>query len=509
MRVLGRVRLSRSTEESTSVERQREVIRRWADSEGHEVIGWAVDDGVSGSVDPFKTPEFGPWLTDPERIDSFDAIAVWKLDRLSRSSIHTHALFGWLEEHGKQLVSMTEDFDLGSWQGQMMAGLMSSIAKGELEQIRARQVASRRKLRENGRWPGGQFPFGYKPVVNPDGAGYVLAVDETAEATIREIVADVLDGRGVGYAVRRLNESGTLIPAEHRKSLRGKKPDRSKRWQQQTVRQILRSPSLLGHQTVRGQTIRDDSGDPVLIGEPLVSLDEFERLRALLTPTKGKPRTRVEPWPLAGVVVCYGCRRPLHHDRTVQHRTTKAGEPVSYTYDYLRHPAEAERGPDCTTTPIPEDYAAKLVEEVFLDDVGELEAVERVWVAGDSKDDQIRAAVAALDDLTAMIGTMSSETAKRRLQAQIAAKDAELAELEAAPRTEAHWEHRPLGQTYREIWHGASDSERRDLLLRSGITVGLRIDTGGDRRTKHEPGATYSAIHVPDDLRERLAARRS
>ncbi len=67
LRVLGRIRLSRDADETgTSVERQREAIEQWSAMHGHTVIAWAVDSGVSGSVDPFETPEMGPWLTPVE-----------------------------------------------------------------------------------------------------------------------------------------------------------------------------------------------------------------------------------------------------------------------------------------------------------------------------------------------------------------------------------------------------------------------------------------------------------
>ena len=46
--VLGRIRLSRATDESTSPERQREVMDSWAKSNDHEVVGWAEDLDVSG-----------------------------------------------------------------------------------------------------------------------------------------------------------------------------------------------------------------------------------------------------------------------------------------------------------------------------------------------------------------------------------------------------------------------------------------------------------------------------
>ncbi len=57
---LGRVRLSVHTDESTSVERQREKnIEQWATMHGHRIVGWAEDIDVSGKVSPFDTPQFG------------------------------------------------------------------------------------------------------------------------------------------------------------------------------------------------------------------------------------------------------------------------------------------------------------------------------------------------------------------------------------------------------------------------------------------------------------------
>ena len=110
MRVLGRLRLSRSTEESTSIERQREVIAQWANANGHTVVGWAQDIDVSGSVDPFDTPALGPWLND--RAPEFDIVACWKLDRLGRNAIQLSKLFVWDQAHDKIIVSCSESIDL-------------------------------------------------------------------------------------------------------------------------------------------------------------------------------------------------------------------------------------------------------------------------------------------------------------------------------------------------------------------------------------------------------------
>ena len=94
----------RSTVESTSIERQREIIQQWCDANSHAVVGWASDVDVSGSVDPFETPDLGKWLG--QRASEFDIVACWKLDRLGRNAIQLNKLFGWCKEHDKTVVSL-------------------------------------------------------------------------------------------------------------------------------------------------------------------------------------------------------------------------------------------------------------------------------------------------------------------------------------------------------------------------------------------------------------------
>ena len=61
------------------------MITQWADANDNAVIGWAEDTDISGSIDPFETPQLGDWLNN--RAPEFDVIATWKLDRLSRNAI--------------------------------------------------------------------------------------------------------------------------------------------------------------------------------------------------------------------------------------------------------------------------------------------------------------------------------------------------------------------------------------------------------------------------------------
>jgi site-specific DNA recombinase len=247
MRVLGRLRLSRSTEESTSNARQREMITQWAAVNDHTVIGWAEDTDVSGSLDPFDSPQLGDWLGN--RAPEFDVIACWKLDRLSRNAIKLNHLFGWCLEHDKTVVSCSESIDLSKPVGRLIANVIGFLAEGELEAIRDRQRGSKAKLRELGRWSGGKVPYGYT-AVPLDGGGWSLEVDKDAAAVIRRIVDEFLDGRPLAHIAKGLNADG-IPPSE---VYRGRSSGES--WHVSSIRNKLRSKSLLGYVHHQGETVR-------------------------------------------------------------------------------------------------------------------------------------------------------------------------------------------------------------------------------------------------------------
>ncbi|WP_454040032.1 recombinase family protein [Corynebacterium afermentans] len=89
--------MSRLTDESTSLERQRELFQKWADQNGHEVVAWAEDVDVSGSVSPFDAPDLGKYLTE-DGAREWDVLAAWKLDRLARKAINMNKLFEWIRD---------------------------------------------------------------------------------------------------------------------------------------------------------------------------------------------------------------------------------------------------------------------------------------------------------------------------------------------------------------------------------------------------------------------------
>lgn len=474
-RVLGRIRLSRLTEESTSAARQRDLIEQWADMNGHTVVGYAEDLDVSGSIDPFAAPALAPWFREDRRHE-WDILVAWKLDRYGRDSIRLNKLFGWCIENGKTLVSTSEGIDLGTPVGRLIANVIAFLAEGELEAIRERTKASRRKLLETGRWPGGRIPYGLRPVQVPEG-GWKLAVHPEHAKVIRGIVDEVIGGAAIGAVVDRLNDRGLPAP-------------RGGKWTDNTVWKMLTAKYMIGHATYEGRSIRDDHGLPVLNAEPILSQQRWNDLQAAVqlrkTPEESKRTKNVSP--LLGVALCKVCESRMVH-RTY-YRDTGKGE-----YRYYH----------CPNKHFPQIVAEDLEEilgETFLHELGEHKVCERVFIQAENHQIELEEANRAVDELTALVGTMTSDTLRKRLTEQLRALDFRVSELEKLPTREARWEYRETDKTYREEWETADTEQRRQLLLRSGITA--RVAVNG--KTRATPGAVDFELRIPDDVRERLGA---
>lgn len=479
LRVLGRVRLSRDREESTSIERQREVIESWALAHGHSVIGWAEDLDVSGSVRPFDTPGLGPWF---DKLEQWDILATWKLDRLGRNAIQLSELFGWMQTNNRTLVSCSESIDLSTWAGRMLAGVIAGLAEGELEAIRERTRASRAKLREAARWPGGKPPYGYR-AVPLDGGGWTLAVDPEAAEVVRRIVRDLANGATLTGEARTLTGEGIYTPGDHYRAQRGLQP-LGRSWSTTPLRNLLSSPALLGRAHHNGEIVRDDDGMPAQLGEPLLDLEDWDAVQAILSGNREarKDARRSAGSLLTGLAYCLVCGGILHHDLNTVKRPGR-------TYEYRYYRCKNRDAPQ-----LPADELEGLAEEEFLHQLGDREIRERVWVPGDDNQQALAEAVRAVDELSAAAGRATSATMRARLQRQLDALDSRIADLEQAPARESRWEWRSTGGTYREAWQQADAEGKRELLIRSGITFGAQaIGPKGSKAREFE-------IRIPPEI---------
>lgn len=477
--VLGAVRLSRLTEESTSPARQRERIEWWTGGQDAELVHVCEDLDVSGAVDPFERASLGQWLSD-QPPQEWDTLVAWKLDRISRSSMDTERLLRWCLDRDKRIVAVDDGIDTSTQMGQVWVKLASIFAEVERNAIKERTAKGKAKLRETGRWSGEAVHYGFK--VEDRGSGWYLIHDEPAVAVIRDVVRRIMDGASVGAVAEYLTEQGVKTPRDRQRELRGK-PVQGKPWNPQTLSKLLASRTLLGYTTYKGEP------DPeVLKAEPILTTREFQDLQKVLDKRRFKHRTHrtQKTSPLLGVAFCAECLSQMY-----QRSQTINGKPYRYYYCGNKH-GQSVRA----------DELEQILEDELRNQIGDVEIYEDVYVPGTGAAEDLEAAVFALDELTDAMGRASSRTARERLSERISALDKRIADLEALPHEPARTERRPTGQTYGEALEGYDLEQRRTLLQRLGVSV--RVLLTGKGRGPGQGGVFRFELDVPSEILERL-----
>ena len=255
-------RLSVTSEESVSIERQIEAAQKYAEARGWKVAGTFVDDGVSASHNkPEDRPGWGELLGSPQK---YGAVVIWKVDRLARRTLDFLHAAEALRKRNAGIVAVEDPVDMTTAQGRAFATMLAVFAELEAEGISARVKHARVKLLRDGRVVGGTVPYGWQNVRNPDGSGLVVAQDPDRIAYVRGMVERVQRGNTIYSVVQWLDEVGAPTPKTslaYRNAM-AKRAERnepvcslqqwvaengeSPPWVYNTVEAILRHPILAG-----------------------------------------------------------------------------------------------------------------------------------------------------------------------------------------------------------------------------------------------------------------------
>ncbi|MFF0790199.1 recombinase family protein [Streptomyces spiralis] len=437
-RVIGYARISKATDESTSIERQREVIQATCHARG-----WALADIIEDvDVSATKTRLDRPGLArvrDAVAAGRVDTVMVWRIDRVARSVSDLASLTEEWAKTDVALVSATEPFDMTTSAGRMLLQLLGVFAEFEAATIRDRVTAARAALVKAQRWPGGSAPYGYRIVDNTDGAGKALEVDPVEAAYVRKAADLVLSGKSVYYATNVLNEAGSV-------------PRKAKAWSMTSLRIVLTQAATLGHMTHKGKVVTDADGQPVQVWEPLLPEEDVLRLRALLAPTKtpgGERKRRARL--LSGLLRCSSCGGSMRVNKTGGHN------PVTR---YACH--GRSDGTGCTrATSIVAERLEEHVERTFLATVGKLEVVEARETVREIA--ELAATEAAIKSTTAELADVDDDEREAELMSDLRTLKAKRRELLAMP-DEPEVEYVSLGMTFAEAWEQRDTDGRRDLL---------------------------------------------
>src|SRR5262249_41868766 len=127
---------------------QLDELSRYAGVRGLQLVATYVDQGVSGAKS--QRPQLGALMAAAKR-RQFDALLVWKLDRLARSVRHLTTLAGELEALGIDLVVPGQAIDTSTPTGRLLFNMLGAIAEFERDLIRERVVAGMRAAQRRGK----------------------------------------------------------------------------------------------------------------------------------------------------------------------------------------------------------------------------------------------------------------------------------------------------------------------------------------------------------------------
>ena len=127
-----------STLNGQNPEMQLAELREYAQRRGWEVYSEYCDLGISGAKD--SRPQLNRMIADAHA-RKFDAVVVWKLDRLGRSLKHLVTVIDDLEHYAVAFVSLRDNIDMSTPSGRLMLHLLAAMAQFERSLIQERVVA--------------------------------------------------------------------------------------------------------------------------------------------------------------------------------------------------------------------------------------------------------------------------------------------------------------------------------------------------------------------------------
>jgi DNA invertase Pin-like site-specific DNA recombinase len=236
-------------------------------------LGWTVADVYADNdVSAYSGKTRPEWqrLLDDVKAGAVDAIAVWHVDRLTRSPVELEHVIDLADRHGLKLATVTGDVDLATPTGRMIARILGATARQEAEHKGERQKRQRRQAAEAGKPNGGGTrPYGYE-------ADRVTIVAKEAEI-IREAARRAIAGESLSSISRDFAARGITTP-------------KGGNWQPRTLRRLLASARISGRREHTPRATRDNGTRPLLgdivadaVWPAIISSEDSDRLRAILS----------------------------------------------------------------------------------------------------------------------------------------------------------------------------------------------------------------------------------
>lgn len=273
--------LRQSLDRAEGIESQRVRCAALATSRGWQIVDVFTDNETKASEERGPRTGWGRML--PRIGKDFDVVVSVDLDRLVRNTRDLNKLI----DLGAAVITVDGEIDLTSADGEFRATMIVGIARFETRRASERQKRHKAAKALRGEWHGGIPPYGYRA----ENGKLVPRADEVER--IQEAIRRLLTIRTSMHSI--------IVDWQNR----GLTTRNGHHWRQTSLRAILLNRSMLG-----------ETSAGVVGWEPIVDVETFDRLHALLTdPTRRvvkSPGVKGGKYTMGGgLTVCAKCGKPL------------------------------------------------------------------------------------------------------------------------------------------------------------------------------------------------------
>lgn len=188
-----------------SLEAQKDRLTKFAEFQDMEVVREYCDAGKSGKSITGR-PEFTQMLQDvADDKDGVEYILVFKLSRFGRNAADVLNSLQYIQDFGVNLICVEDGIDSSKDSGKLTITVLSAVAEIERENILVQTMEGRKQKAREGKWNGGQAPFGY---TLDSKKGMLLVNPEEAEIVKIIFNKFVNEGMGADSISNYLNQHG-------------------------------------------------------------------------------------------------------------------------------------------------------------------------------------------------------------------------------------------------------------------------------------------------------------
>lgn len=163
-------------EDKFGIDFQKEQITTYCEKHDIEIVGWFIDEGVSGAKE--RRPAFDRILQGEVSNPPVQYVIVAKTDRISRDINLYYSYKALLAKQNLEILSVAEDWSSADkLTAMILENFLAMAATVERENIRVRTSGGRQQKAKMGGYAGGRPPYGYNTV-----GGRLVINDEEAEA---------------------------------------------------------------------------------------------------------------------------------------------------------------------------------------------------------------------------------------------------------------------------------------------------------------------------------------